>query len=1006
MRIPSILACLACAAAASLCLQPWSPTRQGPYAFEVNVASDESGLVQLYFDAGRGLSEQDSSIQPILAGQPRLLRFALPYGTIRVLRFDPLDSYARMTLSGARIVGPSGATLVSFAPGQFRPNYQIDAMRVDGERLVLETSKGGFDPQLMISLAAPIVLPRPFWWREILAFFAAFLGCLILLNRVGRLLLGALAESPGRAVAAAALLGTVAANYPVIFAGKSVVAPSMGVALLYGQSPWLPGYQSTDVGAANKSDVGAVLWHHLPLSMIERRAVFDDGEFPLWNRYDSTGLPLLGQGQSCFGDPLNLIPMLADGAAWAWDLKIVLAKWLFACGAGLCAWRMLRHLPAALLVTCSAPFVGFFVYRISHPAIFSLGYAPWILYCWVRCMETRGARSAVPWLAALVAANWAEMTSGTVKEAYVLLVLMNFTGLCVLLTSARPPREKSALLGGFLAAGGVFALIGSPVWLTFLRTLRNSYTSYNAPMAFQLQPGMLAGLFDEAFYRPFQVDSGVINPSANFFVLVGLLWALVRWRPLAADRFAAGLALAVLPMLALAFGVVPPGLVAKVPFLGNILHIDNTFSCGLIVVLTVLAGFGWREAWERLGSEDGRREGAVVLALLVLVLGAYFGTTQAVLRSGYSERTWGRLITVAPFVYGYAFSLAAGAALLTWALGRIRGGKPNPEAMLVFAFLGFAALHWRMGLQLGGGFSDYTVWPTARMDLQARSPSIDGLPTGQDSPYRVAGFGADLLPGWSGVYGLEGICGPDALVNPYYREFMDTYGVPRVWDWRYIVGTGDVARLKPFLDLLNVRYYLGYHEDRGQAGERLRLAGSADMDTFESPSAWPRAFFTDSVAVYGDLAQYCSWIAAGDGRPFAAVQHSDWVQLDPLPRVSGDLSTRRVNPAEDYRLTNNTTAFTVSATGPGFIVLAEAYEKGNFRVTVNGREVPYLRINQAFKGVYVDSPGTYHVRFSYWPAGFSGALGCSAAGIGILAASLFAALFRRKPGARGSPIPS
>jgi hypothetical protein len=224
---------------------------------------------------------------------------------------------------------------------------------------------------------------------------------------------------------------------------------------------------------------------------------------------------------------------------------------------------------------------------------------------------------------------------------------------------------------------------------------------------------------------------------------------------------------------------------------------------------------------------------------------------------------------------------------------------------------------------------------------------------------------------------------------------MDAYGIRRVWDWRYIVGTEDVARLKPFLDLLNVRYYLGYHEDRDQAGEHLRRVESADMDTFESASAWPRAFFTDSVAVYGDLSQYCSWIAAGDGRPFAAIAHGDWVGLSPLPRVSGDLSARTVTPALNYRLSANSTSFTVNAKGPGFIVLSEAYERGNFRVTVNGRDSPYLRVNQAFKGVYVDSAGTYEVRFSYWPAGFTKALQASAAGLGILAAGLLAAFWPR-----------
>jgi hypothetical protein len=164
------------------------------------------------------------------------------------------------------------------------------------------------------------------------------------------------------------------------------------------------------------------------------------------------------------------------------------------------------------------------------------------------------------------------------------------------------------------------------------------------------------------------------------------------------------------------------------------------------------------------------------------------------------------------------------------------------------------------------------------------------------------------------------------------------------------------------------------------------------MESYESPAFWPRAFFTDSVAVYDSLPQYMSWIKAGDGRPFAAVEHSDWTALSPQPRVSGDLGARQVRPAADYKLTENTTSFTVSATGPGFIVLTEAYERGNFRATVNGVEVPYIRVNHAFKGVYVDAPGTYRVTFRYWPVGLSAALAALAGGLVIMAIGISAAL--------------
>jgi hypothetical protein len=574
--------------------------------------------------------------------------------------------------------------------------------------------------------------------------------------------------------------------------------------------------------------------------------------------------------------------------------------------------------------------------------------------------------------------------------------------LCILLASTRTWREKARLLGAFLGAGIVFVLIASPVWYTFYRALKESYTSYNVPLAFQIQPGMFIGLFDEAFYRPFQFESGVVNPSANFFVLVGLIWAAVRWRSLLADSGALGLFISSVPIAALVFGAVSPALIARVPFLGNILHIDNTFSCALVVIFTVLSGFGWREAWDRLGTSDGRRDAGLVVALLVAVFAAYLGTAQSVLRSSFAAYTWGRNITLEPFIHGYGWSLIAGAVLALAAFHLIRRRGAATPALLLCAFVGLASFHWREALQIGDGFSTYVVRPPRRTQLFEESPAIRDLLARRDTPARVIGFHNDLLPGWSIVYGIEGISGPDALMNPYYREFMDTAGITRIWDWRYIVEPEEVAKFKTVFDLLDVRFYVGYHLGDRRPGGDVASVISSDMDVFESKTAWPRAFFTDGAAVYSDVGQYCSWIKAGDGRPFAGIQGNDWADLRPVPRVSGDLATRRISAATNYKLTTNTTSFTVSASGPGFIVLTEAYEKDNFRATLNGKSVPYIRINHAFKGIYVDEPGTYDVRFEYWPRGMSTALALSAAGKFALLAMLAAAIFWSGPRAKAA----
>ncbi len=1015
LTFSSVLACLLLSVAALLATEPWSKARISTSRFEVRAQSDRSGLVQLYYDTGDGMSEPASVLLPIEADHPGTLRFALPYGRFRALRLDPLDRDARVTISGARIADGSGRTLVAFAPGQFQGLHDIRSLFVQGSELRIETEPGATDPQLWINLKGPFTIERPSLWGEAALVFGCALMCLAVLGwawgspRLGlpvraASLWAAAGASPGCALAAAALLATLTANFPVAFGGRSLVSPNIGVALLYGQSPWLPGNANGEVGDAHSADVDALMWQYVPWSVVERRALVGDGELPLWDRYDSAGVPLLGQGQSCLGDPLHLIPILASGAAWAWDLKFLLAKWIFAAATGLCAWRLFRHLPTALLTAASAPFLGFFIYRINHPAIFSVCYAPLIVYAWLRCLDSRSARSAAPWLAALIGANWMEMNSGTAKEAYILLLSMNFTGLCLLLLGMRPPREKAALLCALAGAGVLFAMISAPVWYTFYRALGASYTSYGSAESFQVQPGMLLGLFDEAFYRPFQAESGVINPSANIYILLGLAWAAVRWRQLLADKGAAALLVSALPALALVFGVVPPGLIARVPFLRNIMHVDNTFSCALIVVLCILSGFGW-EAGVGTPCVGREKEGGsprcrVACHALLRIPGdlavrpaerlraAHLG--QADQRGALRPRLW-----VEPRGGGGAPSL--GPRPDASARGRDPGHAP-------LRLDGLRGASLARGAPLG--------WELCGLCCQARregrpprpSPAVAAVRARADSPSRAVGFHNDLLPGWSGVYGVEGISGPDALMNPYYRELMDTAGVTRVWDWRYSVEAADLARVKPVLDLLNVRDYLGYRLGGARPGPELERVASADMDVYESREAWPRAFFTDSVAVYRDAAQFCSWVAAGDGRPFAGIQLGDWTALTPAPRVSGDLAKRRVNAAQGYRLTSNSTSFTVSATGPGFIVLSEAYEKGNFRATVNGRPAPYLRVNHAFKGVYVDSAGTYEVRFEYWPAGLSASLAVSAAGLALAALALLLAIGIR-PTAGAARIP-
>ena len=119
-----------------------------------------------------------------------------------------------------------------------------------------------------------------------------------------------------------------------------------------------------------------------------------------------------------------------------------------------------------------------------------------------------------------------------------------------------------------------------------------------------------------------------------------------------------------------------------------------------------------------------------------------------------------------------------------------------------------------------------------------------------------------------------------------------------------------------------MRYYLDA-PGKGDIPGLSRVAG-ADLDVFESATAWPRAFFTDSLETCRDDDGFLARVVHGDGRPFAAVGPDALAARPELVALTAkDGGQRQVVPAHDYRLTSNTTTFRVHATGPGVAALLE-----------------------------------------------------------------------------------
>jgi hypothetical protein len=989
----------------------WPRTPKPNFYFDVTMRSAQAGFAQLFYDTGSGVNEASSVRLPVEGGNREVVyKFPLPEGTYSGLRFYPTNRANNLVvLSQAQIVTGAGRLIRAIDPGQIKAWRQTERIESASSSASLTITSTADDPILALELGETLVLKnfarescRTFARRFLVSFLPALvLGLLaapfLQLLRVksagfgwsARAWSGAEAH-PQRAVLAVATLAVLLSCYPVVFFGRSFVSPNnhSHTYLLYGEMPTVPGYKDVATDDEKGSDLGAMMWYSWPTSVVESRALYNF-ELPLWNRYDSTGLTLLGQGQSMFGDPLHFLVLLAKGASWSWDLKYLLAKLLFASCLGLCVLQSARHLPGALFITASASFIGFFSYRYSHPAFFSLCYAPTILLCWLKLIDARPGRATAAWLMAMVLADWAVLNSGTVKEAYILLLTLNSCGLLTLLLGRSVVGGKGIKLLQAVAASLLFLAIATPIWLTFFHALQNSLTAYDSGGVWQITPGLLIGFFDDIFYRQFNLNESHLDPTLNFFILLSFLWFLCSSQRADPRGLSRGLILTSLGAMAFVFGVVPAGWITRMPLLKSILHIDNTFSCVAIVCVLLLAGFGVKAFWTDCRTANFQRTYLRVMAVFGGMVALYLGTTQAAMRSTIPMLRISEHIPKSSFFWGYSFSLFLAAALAPW-LGRyalrVSRGAFSPIFSLSLLFVLF---HWRHGMHLATPFDAYVMNPQRRVDLVAdSSPAVQLLKSHTTEPSRALGLDSALFPGYGGAIGIEQIDGPDPILNKDYQALLDASEAKLIFGGLHTRTLGQDLAAEPLLyNMLNVRYYLGDAGLQASLAPSLKKIASLDLDVYESEHVWPRAFFTNGVVAYEQEADFIELLKKSDGAPFAAIPTKELAKQKELTNLATPQSPspgRQVMPARTYQFTSNTTSFKVTASGPGVVVLTEAFVPGDFDVRLNGKPATYFRVNSAFRGVFLPEAGEYFVSFAYWPHYFNLSLLIAGGGAAIL----------------------
>jgi hypothetical protein len=976
-----------------------------PYTLDIAFTSSVDGFLQVFYDRGAGISEAEAVAMDFRAsGAPVVLGLKLPAGTYTRFRIDPPGTQGRFEFTGLRVRDWNANVVANLPLSQLVPASQLGVV-ARGASLIVESPPGSNDPQLMLTPASPLVLRRnpKATWSIVVACLAVYVALWAALQVAGHLLVPfearageALARMatgarrrPTAAVVSAAVAGTLAAMYPVVFLGASLATPNNGgAALLYDQPPYSPGQTDMGVEGIRGSDNGAGMWQFVPYSTTQRLAL-SDGEIPLWNRYNGSGRPLWGQGQSQMLDPLHWVTMAVPDPGLGWDIKFVLHRVLFASGIGMAVLALTGSWPAASLVALVAPFAGYFLFRLNHAAQFSFSYAGWMLWAWFQLADAATLRDLAR------AGRWLAFTTAMVlvasppKEAVVTLLCLYATGTLACGLSRPGPWRR---LGTGVLAGVGALLLAAPNWLVFAKTLSQSFTDYDTPFArFATAPFAVAFAFGA-------LPPGGLLPSAHVVAAVCAVAAVVAGRSTWGRGTTAAVALGPMLAIAVAFGAVPEKTITSTPFLANIYQIDYTFMGAAVVLTFVAAGVGIAALFSPPASGTRWPMARTTAPVLACAAGSAMLLSDA-----------GGLTKLNLYVETWVLIFAAVLGTLLVPLLRLaalRWPAPMPAAaVVVVAGLLVApnGLHRPTGIPL---VDNLAIQPRARARLTAPSPAVQAIHRDMRAPARVIGVGDVLFSGTQGLWDLEGIAGPDALELPKYEALINAAGVQRYWRWNILIGGPDLPRVGPLLDLLNVGYLVVPHRTASQGlppgADNLpvmRASGEDLLLAARRPTAWPRAFFVDRVERYTDVRQFVAQLNQADG-PFVAVEEAGPESGETRPAGAGALAgvptgspdaapdtARHVEPATNYRLTANRTRFRVHASGPGVAALTETWMADDFVATLNGTVVPYLRVNHAFKGVQIPGAGDWTIEFRYRPALWGVSWTMAALGVAAIVAS-------------------
>ena len=774
------------------------------------------------------------------------------------------------------------------------------------------------------------------------------------------------------------------------------------------------------------------------------------GELPLWNPYSGLGQPFAAQGEGSPYFPVSVVRSL---------LPYSLANYVtvaFIYLSGVFAYLFVARLgvskPAAIFAGISWSLSGALSLHLGRPnfadqvcmvpvlfwavlaAVQERTIGRYVVLALVSCLHLIAGHIQIAmlsgitaplfgvwyaWLTRLDARTWLR-ESALAVGAFGLGNALGAFSLFPMLEAIRTSFTKNVPNLGFLVSlpdaniVGLLTpyLLGQPFYESWVTGPRGGAIDWDNLFAFSgLVPAAVVAAALPGILRRSSLERGLFLFFAGGFVVLllrylsappaaalNLLPILDRQSPKHATGImvfflvvAAALALDVLPRTCRRHGWI--GLGALLAFLAGL----------VLTVIGQFGGFGQTQPGEILLPALATT--ATVVGLVILAIGLCLGRDVTPRRAA--------ILLGGVALAELSLYVPLGNAEPWFLLSRLALTVAVAGAALLLAF-NRPRLAATLGVLVVAGYALLVPWPRSGLPRQFEADQPPSFMRWLIANERPDDRSFGILPDWSSIGPVQDLSAVGPLApaeflelvrlisdEPTALEYSKTTHFMLSGPWTY--NLAQYARARPVLDWLSVRYIVLNRQYFSGSNRRDAMPLTEppiglrevyeDRRAYilESPQAQSRAELWSGYVVADDQAAILTRLR----RDPSAILQAPRVEVSQLPAdlpPSAAQPTRAAVPVAAYR--PNAVELTFSAESPGLLVLKDVYTPG-WSATLNGRDVPIVRVNGLVRGVFVPAAGTYTVRFTYLPASFVAGVYLSLATAALLVAVVATSRYRR-----------